>query len=279
MRISLSTGALYGLPLEAVCRLAAEAGFESLELVVAPEVVVRGPGRVRALVADHGLEIAAVHPPLVWIPGWRERRGGLCRAVGLARALGAPRVVAHPPRRCADPGDAQARRFRRRIEEARHAAGADVRIALENLGRKRRADDRNPFTDLAVLVRFAREYDLGLTLDTSHAASFGHDLLDAAAQFGPRLENVHLSDYRPGSALVDNGLLRNHFVHHQVPGTGVLPLAALLARLLADRYAGNISVEVGPVPMRAWWLPRLRRELKGMAAFVRGAGGQVRSGS
>lgn len=272
MRISLSTGSLYGLPLAAVCRLAAEAGFESVELVVAPEVVVRGPGRVRALAADHGLGIAAVHPPLVWIPGWRERHGGPCRAVALARALGAPCVVAHPPRRCTDLEDGRARRFRRRIEEARQAAGADVRIALENLGRKRRADDRNPFHDLAVLVRFAADHELGTTLDTAHAASFGQDLLAAAAQLGPCLENVHLSDYRPGSALVDNGLLRNHFVQHQVPGTGVLPLAALLERLRADRYAGNISVEVGPVPMRAWWPPRLRRELEGMAAFVRGAG-------
>ena len=69
--------------------------------------------------------------------------------------------------------------------------------------------------------------------------------------------------------MVNNGLLTNHFVQHQIPGTGVLPLERLLEAMVADGYAHNVSLEVGPIPMRAWWLPALRRNLRRMADFVR----------
>jgi sugar phosphate isomerase/epimerase len=270
MRISFSTGSLYGMPLRGVFRLAAAAGFEGVELVVAPEVLGRRPRELRALADDHGLAVPVVHPPLLPIPGWRERRGGLPRFVELARALGASCVVVHPPRGCTGLDDERARRFRRDLEGARPAPGDDVTLAVENLSRKHPRDDRNPFNHLPTLARFAEEHGLGMTLDTSHAASFGHDLLEIYPHFRSRLRNLHLSDYRPGSALVNNRFLYNHFVHHQVPGTGVLPLPALLGRMREDGYAGNVSLEVGPVSMRAWWLPRLRRELSAMAGFVRG---------
>jgi len=236
MRISFSTGSLYGMPLRGVFGLAAAAGFEGVELVVAPEVLGRRPRELRALAGDHGLAVPVVHPPLMPIPGWRERRGGLPRFVELARALGAPCVVVHPPRGCTGLDDERARRFRRSLENARRAAGGEVTLAVENLSRKRPRDDRNPFNHLPTLARFAEEERLGMTMDTSHAASFGHDLLEIYPHFGSRLLNLHLSDYRPGSVLVDNRLLYNHFVQHQIPGTGVLPLAALLARLREDRY-------------------------------------------
>jgi len=269
MHISFSTGCLYGMPLRGVLRLAAEAGFEGVELLIAPEVLGLGPGRVRSLVRDLGLEVRVVHRGLMPIAGWREHGAGMARMVEFARAVEAPTVVIHPPRRVRAMDDPAAVRFRRLVDAAVRTAGDDVSVAIENLSLKRAEERRSPFSDLSFLPVFAEAHGLGLTLDTSHAATYGHDVLDVYRTFRGLLRNVHLSDYRPGPAMVNNALLTNHFVQHQIPGEGVLPLVPLLQAMIADDYAHNVTLEVGPIPMRAWWPPALRRSLRRMADFVR----------
>ena len=69
MRLSLSTGCLYCYPLKSVFRLAKEAGFHGLELVISPEVVLRGSGYVKTLIERYGLEVCSMHPPLFSYPG------------------------------------------------------------------------------------------------------------------------------------------------------------------------------------------------------------------
>ena len=271
MILSFSTGSLYGFSLRRVFREVAQAGFEGVELLVAPEVLGRGPAAIRSLARDHGLAIEAVHRSLFPIPGWNEHRGGLARMVDLARVVGARLVVIHPPRWFRGSDRPRDQRFQRDVDRAVGEAGPEVRIAIENLSRKTAQDAANPLNDPAGLRDFAEAHGLALTLDTSHAASFGHDILALYPSFRDRLANVHLSDFCPRGRWAQNRLLANHFVQHQVPGTGVLPLEELLARLVADDYHGNVSLEVGPIPTRAWWRPALRRNLAAMAGFVRTA--------
>ncbi len=267
MKVSFSLGSLYSMPLRSVLALVAEAGFEGIELLVAPEVLLRGPKRIKQIARAHDLDIHVVHRGLIPIPGWKENGPGMAKMVALARAVDAPLVVIHPPRGCTALDDSIATDFARTVDAAVRDAGDDVAIAIENISLKRPIDHRNPFCDLAELRRFAEGHGLRMTLDTSHAASFGFDVLDAFTHFRGRIENVHLSDYRPRPRWVD-AVASNHFVQHQKPGDGVLPLEALLTGMAAEDYDGNISIEVGPIPMRAWWRPALRRHLRDMADFV-----------
>jgi len=271
MKISFSTGSLFGLPLKTVFRLAADAGFEGVEVLVAPEVLARGAAGVLGLARKFGLSVNAVHRGLLSLPGWGETREGRVRLVELARRLEAPLVVIHPPWKCRSMDDAVVTRYIQGVDVAQKAGGGEVELALENMSFKREGDRLNPFTDLTNLRAFAGDHGLAMTLDTSHAASFGFDILESASIFRDRMKNLHLSDYKPRSRLLGNRILTNHFAQHQVPGTGVLPLRALLASLAADGYSGNVSLEVGPIPTRAWWRPTLRRKMAAMAAFVRQA--------
>ena len=67
------------------------------------------------------------------------------------------------------------------------------------------------------------------TLDVSHAAVSGSDVLEMAGQLGARLAHVHLGDgTKPG--LPDE---------HLVPGRGTQPCADLLGKLRADDYRGR----------------------------------------
>ncbi len=274
MKISFSTGSLYCVPLKSVFRLAAEAGFEGVELFVAPEVVIRGGAAVRDLARSFGLGIHVIHRGLLPVPGWRENPRGMRRMVDLARTTGADTVVIHPPAGCTSLEDPVARRFVRTVAASVEAGGDEIRVAVENQDFRKDALLRNPFTRPATLRRFAEDHGLAMTLDTTHTGCTGHDLLEIYPHFQGRLRNLHLSDYRPGSRLVNNRLFMNYLVQHQKPGKGVLPLKALLGALVAEGYTGNVSLEVGPLATRAWWLPALKRNLADMARFVR----EVRDG-
>ena len=98
MRLALSTGTLYIYPLRTVFGWARQAGFQGVEVVVNPEAIARGGAAVRRLADEVGVEIVAVHPTVVPLPGWRERHGGMERTIPLAREMGAPVVVMHTPR-------------------------------------------------------------------------------------------------------------------------------------------------------------------------------------
>lgn len=271
MKIALSLGSLYGFPLRGVLKLVRETGFEGIELLITPEVMLRGPRTVRALVEDQGLAVHVVHRGLVPLPGWTERGTGIGRMVDLAAEVGAPTVVVHPPRGVGSFSDPVASRFTEKVDAAAAAGGDRVTIAIENLSLKSEADRKNPFNDLPTLRRYAEDHGLGMTLDTSHAASWGHDLLAAFAPFRGRLHNLHLSDFQPRTGWRALDALNNHFVQHQAPGHGVLPLQALLETMAAENYDGNVSLEVGPIPTRAWWRPALRRNLAAMSRYVREA--------
>ena len=72
-----------------------------------------------------------------------------------------------------------------------------------------------------------------LVLDTSHAAVAEHDPVEVRRRFGERLRHVHLSD-NAGKG----------WDSHLPPGEGVLDLDAFCDDLVADGYAGAVSLEV-----------------------------------
>ena len=68
MKVSFSLGSLYSVPLKSALAVVAEAGFEGIELLVAPEVLWRGPERIKKMVRAHELDINVVHRSLFPIP-------------------------------------------------------------------------------------------------------------------------------------------------------------------------------------------------------------------
>ena len=81
--------------------------------------------------------------------------------------------------------------------------------------------------------------DLGdVTLDTSHLAASGVDLMHALSVLGPQLRHIHLSD----SKLTGRD-------EHRVPGKGKLPLKEFLATLARSDYLGVVSLELKPWPL------------------------------
>ncbi len=271
LRISLSTACLAPLSLEATMRLAAEAGFMQVELVLTPETARLGAEGVRAIAQKYGLSIPTVHQRLMGLGRW-TLAARLLEAADMARRLGAECAVAHAPWARTEE-DPHFQAWLRALDVAqRDLSGAPTRLTVENYTQPPTGAGAAFLSDPQALARFAQEHGVWITYDTCHAGSAGLDLLATYDLLRPLLANIHLSDRRGLFAPLSDGHLVSVFTHHQMPGAGDLPLHDFLRRLVADGYRGPVSVEVNPVALGVWWPAWRRRNLGRIVEYVRSAG-------
>lgn len=286
MRFIFSTGSLYNYSIERVFGMAAEAGFDGIELMIDDRWDTRQAGFLRRLVRRHGLPVPALHSPFTRnSQGWGETEfGAIARTTELAADLGSQVVVHHLPMRFGyaflqtgsrslllpnpwDPGT----RYAAWLEEEypRLQASTGILLCIENLPAVRllkrrwnpaRWNAHSPQT-LGAITRFPH-----ITLDTTHLATWGLDPVDAYALWGERVKHVHLSNFDGRE--------------HRRPEAGALPLDALLARMAADGYGYSISLELQPDALEAGADDsRIVELLRASLAYCRRAVGERESAS
>ena len=271
MRISLSTGSLYLYPLRHIFALAKDTGFEGLELALSPEVLIRGSGYVRGLSQEYGLPIFTLHPPMIPIRRWREHHKLLPQMMPLARELSCQYIIIHAPK-ALNLTEGVGRQYSEAVGACvEELSRSSPRLSLENQAIFQPKDRRYVLSEPTNLRRFADEYNLVVTLDTAHAASFPYDLLEAYQVFGSRLGNIHLSGFRPELSIPPWFNMHSYFKHHQLPSDGDVSLLELLHRLKADSYEGLITLEVSPFALQVWRPRRVRDNLLKCLGFVQQA--------
>jgi sugar phosphate isomerase/epimerase len=100
MRFALSTGSLYTYGLDRVFALAAEAGFDGIEVLIDPRFDTRQPVYLRQLMERYGLPILSVHAPFRprRLAAWpRTQPESIAATAEIARAVGAGVIVVHLP--------------------------------------------------------------------------------------------------------------------------------------------------------------------------------------
>jgi sugar phosphate isomerase/epimerase len=90
-----------------------------------------------------------------------------------------------------------------------------------------------PLVTPEALLDFVTEHDLGVTLDTTHYAQMGIDILEAAQILNGKLKTVHLSDYVDGT-------------RHIFPGEGKLNLEGFF-KVLPVSSLHSINLECSAV--------------------------------
>ena len=272
--IALSTGSLYVYGTARVFELAAQVGFDGIEVLCDHRPDTRDPAYLRRLSSEYGLPIVALHNPFTHnLPAWPgDQWGRLERTVALAQELEVPTVVAHLPYRLAAmtvswhgalsgrlllplPWVQRKPWYRacvgKRLDELE--AGSGVRIAVENMPQRRVMGVSLPlywFNRPERMTRFAH-----VTLDTTHVGTWGWDLLEVYETLRDRIAHVHLANYDGRE--------------HRAPEDGRLPLDALLRRLSEDGYQGAISVESNPQALGAEDAGACRATLERALAFCR----------
>lgn len=247
--VGLSTASVYPESVDATFALAAELGYDGVELMVWADPVSQDVGAVAKLAARYGLPVMAVHAPCLLVTQriWgSDPVARLERAVAAAVTLGTRTVVVHPPfrwqRRYADGFADQVARLEQRTGlavavENMFPLRADRIFGSGRLGARRMAGRGG--TAGPALSAFAPSFDptdvghAHYTLDLSHTATAGGDAAALAARMGTRLAHLHLADGT--GAAVDE---------HLVPGRGTQPCAQLCRQLAADGFDGVVVVEI-----------------------------------
>ncbi|MGH2515803.1 MAG: sugar phosphate isomerase/epimerase family protein [Ktedonobacterales bacterium] len=261
MRISFSTGTFYHRGLAYSLRLAREAGFDGVELVVGGRYIIQGTAPYQRAVAASGVSVLSVHPPFYLLPGWPRRfTQSIPQLASITQALGGELCVVHTPF-LTSTETPRALRYSAGLRQALAAADLRIEIALESSQYNER-DRRYLLDDLRALVDFAQERGCAVTFDTCHAGANGEDILACYEIVRPALRNVHLSDviWRAGKPIT-----------HRLPGEGTLPLAPFLGLLARDGYDGLVTLEIHPREASFLNPTHALRRLRTAIDFVRGA--------
>ncbi|MFC9920121.1 sugar phosphate isomerase/epimerase family protein [Agromyces binzhouensis] len=230
----MSTTCVYPLEPEHAFRIAKDAGFDGVEIMVSQEATTQDSEALVEMSERYELPILSIHAPVLLLTHFvwgRDPRVKLARTAELAKAVGAGSVVVHPPFRWQASYALEFLPIVRTLSEEH-----GVEIAVENMF-PWRAAGRN-------MKAYAPGWDPrqmdcdAVTLDFSHAALSGTDSMQLATDLGERLRHVHLCD---GSGAIGEGQI---FDEHLLPGRGREPVAEVL-RMLADQgWDGSIVAEV-----------------------------------
>ena len=230
INVTLSSASVYPRKAHYAFELAAELGFDGIEVMVWGDRVTQDDVALAHLSEQFNMPIRSIHAPTLLVSQqvWGARPGPkLAKAVDMAATLGADTVVVHPP-------FAWQRSYSRTfVEQVRTLSEeSGVTVAVENMypwrGRNRDFRAYLPGWDPT-----EHDYD-ALTLDVSHAASSRQSSLELAREFGSRLAHVHLTDG------TDSGK-----DEHLVPGRGTQPVRELLRELVDTNWTGDVAIEIG----------------------------------
>jgi sugar phosphate isomerase/epimerase len=253
-RLALGTGSLHTYGLNRVWDFAAEAGFDAVEVMIDAKWDTRQPAYLRSLMVATGLPIAALHTPFRPLAGYGDDYPACVRrTLELAGELGAQAVVAHPElANGTDYGHWLIKHYDElSVPDGPVLAVENMPLALVN---------KKPKYRTHTIDRIA-QYP-GITLDTTHFATAGVDILEAYATLHGAVRHIHLSDFAEGK-------------EHRLPGRGVLPLDLFLLALTESGYDRVITVELTPDALDAGDDDEVRARLREAVAFCREAWGTV----
>ena len=232
--IGLSTVSVYPETTSHGFAYAATLGYDAVEVMVGMDRVAQQVSALQQLSEHHRIPVSAVHAPcLLWTQRvWgTEPWGKLERSAAMAQELGARTVVEHPPFRWQ-------KEYAAGFEEgiARLEAETGIDFAVENMY-PWRATARG--RDLRGMQMYLPHWDpstgnyANTTIDVSHAAIAGDDVIEMAKRMGSRLRHIHLTD-GTGSAKDE----------HLVPGRGTMRAAEFLQHLASSGFDGNVVLEI-----------------------------------
>lgn len=230
MRVGLSTSSVYPESTAHAFAYASRLGYDGVEVMVGIDALSQQTSAVQQLAEYHEIPVLAVHAPCLLITQrvWgTEPWGKLQRAAEMAHALGAEVVVVHPPFRWQ-------RDYAAGFVEGIAAleASTGLHFAVENMYPWRASSGRGVEMYLPGWDPSEQDY-AHTTIDLSHAAIAGSDVISMAQRMGERLRHIHLTD-GTGSAKDE----------HLVPGRGVMRAQAFLEHLAGQDFSGHVVLEI-----------------------------------
>ncbi|NSW53077.1 MAG: sugar phosphate isomerase/epimerase [Anaerolineae bacterium] len=271
--VLFSTGSLYLEEVTTCFELAAQAGFDGMEILIDNRWTTRNPVKLNRLSQAHHLPIMAVHNPFFTnIPDWPSSSRPmeiLQASVNLAKQVGAQVVVLHLPARIGGrvmivPG----RTFvRPRLKNPDHAlakaiqngllkrmeTASGVKICVENMPQRNVLWWKSLYR-WNTPARWQQVHDT-LTFDSTHWGTWNMEPVDVFQQVKDQVRHIHLSNF--------NGK------EHQLPMEGRLHLDRLLQAVAQTEQTISVTLEVEPNALHYKEESRRAEALQASLAFIR----------
>jgi sugar phosphate isomerase/epimerase len=235
MLITLSTGCLFKLPLQKIFELAAESGFDGIELIINQDFVGVNSAKLVSSLQEI-TTIHSIHSPFMFLDGWGDQMDSLKRSVELAAECEIPLVNFHPPAWLGL--EIAFWRWLYKVRDFQKEIGMDgkVIVTLENMpwvGEYK--INPNILSKPQRMIEFIHEHNLFMTFDCTHMGSGHTSFINDFFLFyeSGRIRNIHFSDY-------------GHGREHLLPGHGMLPLTRFLNHLRSTDYQRTVTLELDP---------------------------------
>lgn len=234
-KIIVSTGALFHLPLELIFKVAAQAGFDGIELVIDDNPLTTDGAAINQLVKQFEMPVLSVHMPMSGSSVFGDLPETIIsRSFTLAQAIAAKGLVIHPDRKGNDHYEQVIISIMKK-----YSGHSSITLLLENVPRRdnTRIEKRKQLYN----PKFVAHLYQPICLDTSHLATSRLDFRSAVQEVLSFVGHVHLSD----SNIIeqDDGTIMDQ---HLPIGSGCLPLEWVIRRLKASHYSGNYCFELRP---------------------------------
>jgi sugar phosphate isomerase/epimerase len=258
VRLLLSDGCFYHLPLKKVFEIAKKADFEGIEIIWdgLDELETK---KIKDLIQKYQLSIPVIHEPFSFhkITGWPEDSNErLPLLIKKAEEIGAEKIVVHTA--------TDIQNINWQLENIpKLQQNTSIKICMENMpedygillniskriNRFYRKIFGIPYKSttskikkMSLLMKENRKYFLNnpeqlkkfqnIILDTTHLGTYGKDPSEFYLTIKDKVKHIHLSDFGPQE--------------HLLPGKGWLNLDKFKKTLTENNYKHTISLEVDP---------------------------------
>lgn len=240
MKLCLNTSTIKPQPMLEKIRLAAEAGFDGIELWINDVYTFIGEGGevgdIEKALSDYGLMV----PSVIAMRKWGDEEGRehelvldeAKRRFALGARLGAPYIVATPPIERADTGHLP-ERYRQLLEIGRETG---IKPTFEYISFFKSV---NTLAEAWRMVQAADDADATLIVDAFHNWNSGSTLDDLRAIPVERISHYHIDDAHPGKAAGTQTDPDRVMI-----GEGPADLRGEMAVLKEKGYAGAVSLEL-----------------------------------
>lgn len=265
MKVGLSSATLYPANVETTFRVASRLGFDGVEVLITQSNFTRDVERLSGLMDKYGLPVLALHAPNVIASSFvwgRNHFRKMFRTLELAHALNVETIVVHPPYLVQR---GQAKRFVDNVKQLELDTG--LKIAVENMFYWRRKHKNRQL--------FGPEWETivdnvdSLTIDFSHAALSGFNILNFTKQHIHKTKHIHVSDATliPDVPFLD-GIKMPVKDEHLPIGEGSQPIGETLRFLKDVKWNGNLVCEINLHPYNNNPVVKLRK-LKESLNYIR----------
>ena len=234
MKLVLSAGSLFTLPLHKIFEIGRDVGFDGIEVIINYDFQY-GDNLALMRELQDIMPILSIHAPFLALDRWGDKCNQLVKSVKLAEEAGVPLVNFHPPAWLVF--EWKFHRWLKSIDDFQRDIGHDkVIVTIENMPTMGKMKI-NPYLygKTSSMINFMEEKNLHLTFDTAHMGTSKANFLDDFHVFYDtgRMKNIHFSDYGNGQ-------------EHLIPGHGILPLTRFLNHLRATNYNEALTLELSP---------------------------------